>query len=111
MKTFCTKCGNPIEPDSLYCTHCGEKVPENLLVKNNHRQKYYIVGAICVIAIILFCVCCPGSKKHGILSIGSTMVECTECDGEGYVMQACDECDGVGQVYCDGCDGTGQVEE
>lgn len=38
------------------------------------------------------------------------MVECSECDGEGYVMQTCDEYDGDGQVYCDDCDGTGHEE-
>ena len=32
------------------------------------------------------------------------MVECSECDGEGYVMQTCDEYDGDGQVYCDNSD-------
>ena len=26
-KRFCTRCGNPIKPDSLFCTRCGHRVP------------------------------------------------------------------------------------
>ncbi|MHB1154017.1 MAG: zinc-ribbon domain-containing protein [Eubacteriales bacterium] len=28
MKKFCTKCGNPVEPDSIFCRKCGTKIVE-----------------------------------------------------------------------------------
>jgi len=66
--TKCSKCGAKLEPDSVYCTECGNKLTTKIVKQKKAKEKaikdevgfnektinswIYISGAILVLAII-----------------------------------------------------------
>ena len=56
---FCTKCGNPIDPNARFCNNCGEKIEKtesntvvsNNNVNNNRKDKKLKTGLIIFVSV------------------------------------------------------------
>ncbi len=56
---FCTKCGNPIDPNARFCNNCGEKIEKtesntvvsNNNVNNNRNDKKLKTGLIIFVSV------------------------------------------------------------
>ncbi|MDO5809711.1 MAG: zinc-ribbon domain-containing protein [Methanobrevibacter sp.] len=48
MTEYCSKCGEPLKDEALFCANCGEKVPNR---HNKFSNKYLILIVIAVIAL------------------------------------------------------------
>lgn len=73
-----------------------------MLLKYNGAMARYILSLL----LLVFAVSCgsnSSSKSEGT-------VECSECDGEGYIIAWCPSCDGEGYMNCEECDGNGKVK-
>ena len=50
MTEYCSKCGEPLKEEALFCANCGEKVPKKQEISFN---KYII---LIIILIIVFAI-------------------------------------------------------
>ena len=48
MTEYCSKCGEPLKDEALFCANCGEKVTNR---HNNFSNKYLLLIDIAVIAL------------------------------------------------------------
>ncbi|MBP3226531.1 MAG: zinc ribbon domain-containing protein [Methanobrevibacter sp.] len=50
MTEYCSKCGEPLKEDALFCANCGEKVPKKQKISFN---KYLILIVVIIIVLAI----------------------------------------------------------
>jgi predicted nucleic acid-binding Zn ribbon protein len=73
MKSFCTRCGSALNPDSAFCTSCGAAAPQSTGAARKNRTWLWILALILVFLLGLWlghlmapkCPPCPAPPRTG----------------------------------------------